>query len=72
MTIKKSINTLGGRLAHLREREDMTQKELAEALGYVKETLASWEVDRHAPNSLVIIDYSTYFNVSCDWILKGE
>lgn len=66
------IETLGGRLYWLRDNSDMSVKKLAEVLGYSVNSFYGWESNKNAPSIWTIIDYSNYFKVSCDWILKGE
>lgn len=35
-------------------------------------SISNIENDRHSPNSDIVIALSEFFNVSTDWLLKGE
>jgi transcriptional regulator with XRE-family HTH domain len=66
------MDTMGMRLAHLRESRNLSQAELAEQIGYSRSMIQKWEKDEHCPKSDVICDYAIMFEVSADWILFGE
>lgn len=66
------IESLGMRLAYLREMENLTQIELALKIGYSESMIRKWEKDEHCPRADVICEYSDLFNVSADWILFGD
>jgi transcriptional regulator with XRE-family HTH domain len=66
------IESLGMRLAYLREMENLTQIELALKIGYSESMIRKWEKDEHCPRADVICEYSDLFNVSADWILFGN
>lgn len=65
--------TIGGRLRILRENAGITQKELAEALKiYYPTVISMYESEKRVLPIDVLVRYSKIFNVSTDWILKGE
>lgn len=65
-------DTLGQRLAYLREQEGLTQLDLALQIGHRKSVIAYWEKDKHCPSAEVIREYAEFFGVSADWILFGD
>ena len=65
-------DTLGMRLAYIREQARMTQLDLSLEIGHSKSVIAYWERDLHVPSADVIREYAEYFGVSAHWILFGE
>ena len=62
---------IGGRVAKLREQNNLSQKELANALHVSRETVAKWENgsrDLKTEHTAVLADY---FETNCDYILRG-
>ena len=51
--------TIGATIKHLRQGQEMTQEQLAEALGITSRAVSQWENDRTAP------DISGYLTASC-------
>lgn len=49
----------------------MNQDELSEAINLSRSTIGLYERETTSPSIEVIVTYSDFFNVSCDWILKG-
>lgn len=58
------------RLKKLREEHRLTQKEVAEALGYHTTTYARWEQEVHQIKLVDAINIAKYFNVSIDYIAE--
>lgn len=56
------------RLRDLREDKDMTQKQLAEALGYHTTTYQRWEENVHSIKLQDALNIAEYFNVSLDYL----
>lgn len=56
------------RLKDLREDKDMTQKQLAEALGYHTTTYQRWEENVHSIKLQDALNIAEYFNVSLDYL----
>lgn len=63
----KSI--LGTTIAELRKRKNLTQDDLAIAIGKSKSTIAMWETGQRDPDTQMIIKLSEFFNVSTDYLL---
>lgn len=65
--------SIGGRLRMLRENAGLTQKELAEALDiYYSPVVSMYESEKRVLPIDMLIKYSEKFDVSTDWILKGD
>ncbi|MBP3496046.1 MAG: helix-turn-helix transcriptional regulator [Clostridia bacterium] len=53
----------------LRERQGMTQTELAKKLGITRSGVNAWEMGISIPSTQYIVELSLLFNVSCDYLL---
>jgi len=62
----------GGRIAQLREENNMTQEELAEAIGITRAALSHYEKNRREPDYEITTRIANYFKVSTDWIINGN
>lgn len=62
---------LGKRIAQLRREQDMTQQQLAEALGIAQQTLAHYEVARLRVPASMLPTLAELFNVPVD-VLVGR
>lgn len=60
---------LGERLAYLRRREGISQKELGKKLNISHYTISSYEKGRSEPNDEIKIRIARYFNVSLDYLV---
>lgn len=65
------IDTLGKRLAVLRERTKINQQKLSNATGLSRSNLSKYEQDKVKPTSDAIVALCRFFNVSADWLLMG-
>lgn len=63
---------LGERLTSLRKSRGMSQEQLAEQLELTRQTISKWELDQSTPDMEYIIKFSELFDVSTDYLLKGE
>lgn len=61
------IETLGEKLAYLRKKAGVTQRELMDTLQF--ENLHKYEKDKREPNIEILSKLAKYFNVSTDWLL---
>lgn len=62
--------TLGQRVKELREKASLTQKELAQILGYKSIRAVQYlEADERYNNLNLIISIADYFNVSLDYLV---
>ncbi len=57
-------------IAHLRHLKGMSQEVMAETLGITRSRLSSWEEHRAAPPIEMLIELSTFFNISIDSLVK--
>lgn len=57
------------RLRQLRQKERLTQGELAEILDLKPTAISNYESGRNEPSFEKLIALSRYFNVSCDYLL---
>ena len=63
-------NVFGSRLRKLRKEKGLTQKKLAEKLGYDRSTISAWEIGRQEPCRVYpIADVAVFFNVSADYLV---
>lgn len=65
-------NNFGKNLAVLRKYKNLTQKELASALGVSDSTISMYENNRRHPNIDDIVEIALFFDVSTDVLLKTE
>ncbi len=64
--------TLGDRLALARDRQGLTQGQLARRLGLRVQTVRNWENDRSEPRANKLQMLAGLLNVSMVWLLTGE
>lgn len=63
-------NVFGSRLRKLRKEKGLTQKKLAEKLGYDNSTISAWEIGKQEPCGVYpISDVAVFFNVSADYLV---
>jgi transcriptional regulator with XRE-family HTH domain len=65
---------VGNRIYQLRTARGMSQRGLALALGNKSsnELVGRWERGSASPSAETLVKLSEFFDVSVDWILKGE
>lgn len=63
---------LGKRIAELRERRGLLQKELATAAGLSVSFLSEVENDRRAPGAEVLLRIADALGASLDYLVRGE
>ena len=59
-------------LRNLRRKNDMTQEDLADALGMSPQAVSRWETGTAFPDSTVIIKLAYLFNVTTDYLLEVD
>jgi len=64
--------TFGDRLALARERQGLTQSQLARHLGLRVQTVKNWESDRAEPRANKLQMLAGFLNVSMIWLMTGE
>lgn len=63
---------LAARLLQLRRQKGISQEELAAAAGVSRQAVSKWESAQSQPETEKLLAISAYFDVSLDWLLKGE
>ena len=66
------IMTFGETLKRLRQRNNISQDELAKKLNVKQYVISSWEIERSEPNIEQIKFLSDYFNVPTDYLLGKD
>ena len=56
--------TIGDRIKELRNRNSLTQADLAGKLGFTSQTVSNWESGIREPDIAVLKELSVLFNVS--------
>lgn len=64
-------DTIGERIFKLRSEKGISQAELAKVLYVTREAVALWEGDRRDLKTNYTIMIANYFEVTCDYILRG-
>ena len=66
------METIGDRLRKLREREGMSQQQLADEMHFGSRSMVSqFESSSRALTIDALLEYSARFKVTADWILRG-
>ena len=69
----QDTSTIGGRIRFLREREGMTQEDLAEVLHLEnKSSISLFERNKRGLPVGVLVQVAKYFHTSTDYILLGS
>lgn len=63
---------IADRILNLRKTKGISQEELADIIGVSRQAVSKWESDQSIPEIDKVIIMSDYFNVSTDYILKGD
>lgn len=64
------IETIGARIARLREQTGVTQSELAKRMHISRSSVQSWESGENVPSTDNLISLSQIFHVSTDYLLN--
>lgn len=65
-------NTIGKRISIYRKRKNMTQEDLARALGISAQAVSKWENDMACPDISLLPQLAKLLGVSVDTLLTGE
>lgn len=60
------------RLAELRKEKNVSQEELAEKLYVSRQTISNWERGKTYPDINSLLLMANYFDVSLDYLIKGD
>ena len=63
--------TFGERLYELRNKNNLSQEELAEVLDVSRQSISEWENDKAYPEMTRLLFMSDYFDVSLDYLMRG-
>ncbi len=66
------ILNIADRIRYLREKNGMTQTDLAKQLGISRSAVNSWEMSLSSPSVANIVEIARIFNVSADYILSSS
>jgi transcriptional regulator with XRE-family HTH domain len=66
------MNNLSKNIKHLRGLKKLTQESLAEELSVTRSRISSYEENRSLPTIDFLIDFSTYFRIPIDIIIKND
>ena len=64
------LKILGSNLKFLREREELTQRDICIVLEISPQTYSGWEKGRHAPSLDYLLLFSRFYSVSIDYLLN--
>ena len=63
---------IGSKIKAARIEKKLTQEQVAELLGVSRQTISNWENEKSYPDIISVIKMSEYYDVSLDYLLKGE
>lgn len=63
--------SIGERIARLRDERELTQKEVAEELNVSSQALSQYELGRRSPGSDSLIRLAEIFGVSLNYLMTG-
>ena len=63
---------IGSKIKAARLKKKMTQEQVAELLGVSRQTISNWENEKSYPDIISVIKMSDCYEVSLDYLLKGE
>lgn len=63
---------LSDKLYELRKKSGLSQEQLAEQLNVSRQAISKWESGQSVPESEKLLVISSFFDVSLDFLMKGE
>ena len=63
---------IGSKIKAARIEKELTQEQVAELLGVSRQTISNWENEKSYPDIISVIKMSECYDVSLDYLLKGE
>ena len=71
-TMSKELFSLADKIKLLREKSDLTQAEVARALGLSRSGVNAWEMGLSVPSTPYVVELAKMFGVSTDYLLGIE
>lgn len=65
-------HNIGSKIRAARLEKKLTQEQVAELLGVSRQTISNWENAKFYPDIISVIKMSECYDVSLDYLLKGE
>jgi len=66
------MSSLGSRINEYRRQRNITQEQLADAMGVTPQAVSKWENDISCPDITLLPQIADYFSVSMDRLVRGE
>jgi repressor LexA len=66
------VDSIGERIKYLRKKNNISQQELADATGLQRGNLSHYEKNKTKPSADTLVEISSFFNVSLDWLITGK
>ena len=66
------MSSLGSRINEYRRQRNITQEQLAEAMGVTSQAVSKWENDISCPDISIMPQLADFFSVSLDKLVRGE
>lgn len=66
------MHTIGLRIKYLRKKNGDSMSKLGMAIGTDSANISNWENDKRIPGGKFIIALAEYYNITTDWLLRGQ
>ncbi len=63
---------IGSKIRNARIKADLTQEQVAEALGVSRQTVSNWENEKTYPDIISVVKMSDLYHISLDHLLKED
>jgi len=63
--------SIGQRITELRKKKNISQVQLAKAMGVSRQAVSKWENDQTAPDTLNLIQLADYLNTDVEYLATG-
>lgn len=67
-----NTQTIGKNIRRLRTEQNITQNQLARALGVAFQTVSKWETEATLPDTMLLPEIAAFFGVSIDELFRGK
>ncbi len=69
---KENVMTIGEKITNLRQRQGVSQEQLAEKMDVSRQSVSKWEMDQALPQIDKVLQLCEIFGVSCDDLLRDK